>query len=138
MRPHAVQRITGTVAGLTNPSFDYDPNGNLTLGLNRGYQWSAANYPVRIDKLSNGQLSSATERTEFTYGPDRQKTRQLIRTMAGQTEGAILRTIYYGGAIEKEVDREKNRTYIRTYLPQGIGYTFETITGVATPGSTGT
>lgn len=137
VRPHAVTGITGTVAGLVNPSFEYDNNGNLKLGLNRGYQWSAANYPTKIDELSNGQLSSAFERTEFTYGPDRQKTRQLVRAMSGQTEGALRRTQYYGGAIEKEVDLEKNKTLIRTYLPLGLGYTQETISGVAVPSSTG-
>jgi RHS repeat-associated protein len=29
-RPHAVSSITGTVDGLTNPSYTYDANGNLT------------------------------------------------------------------------------------------------------------
>lgn len=137
-RPHAVSGITGTVAGLTNPSFSYDANGNLMLGLNRGYQWSAANYPTKIDRLTNGTLASANERTEFTYGPDRDRTKQIVRAMTGQTEGAVKRTIYYAGAIEKEVDLEQNKTFIRTYLPEGLGYTLEPITCVATPDSTAT
>jgi RHS repeat-associated protein len=138
VRPHAVTAITGTVAGLNNPSFSYDANGNLKLGLNRGYRWSAANYPTAIDKLTNGTLASAVERTEFTYGPDRQRAKQIVRAMAGQTEGAVKRTIYYAGAIEKEVDLALNTTFIRTYLPEGLGYTLEPIAGVATPASTTT
>jgi hypothetical protein len=48
-------------------------NGNLSSGLNRGYGWTAANLPKRIDKLQGG---SAVERTEFVYGPERQRLQQ--------------------------------------------------------------
>jgi RHS repeat-associated protein len=126
VRPHAVSSITGTVAGLTNPSFTYDQNGNLRYGLNRAFQWSAANYPVKIDEETDGTLASVVERTEFTYGPDRQRTKQIVRAMSGQTEGAIKRTVYYGGSIEKEIDVAQGKTFIRTYLPEGLGYTDET------------
>lgn len=138
VRPHAVSSITGTVAGLMNPGFSYDGNGNLALGLNRGYQWSAANYPIKIDKLTNGTLASAIERTEFVYGPDRIRSKQTVRSMSGQTAGAVKRTIYYAGEIEKEFDASQNKTFIRTYLPLGLGYTQEEIEGAATPASKAT
>jgi RHS repeat-associated protein len=136
VRPHAVSSITGTVGGLTNPSFSYDANGNLTLGLNRGYTWSAANYPASIDKLTAGTLASAVERDEFLYGPERQRTRQIVRAMSGQTLGAVRRTIFYGEGIEKEVDATLGKTFIRTYLPGGLGYTQETFNSVATTPAT--
>jgi RHS repeat-associated protein len=130
VRPHAVASITGAIAGLTNPSFTYDNNGNLKLGLNRAYQWSAANYPVKIDELTTGLLASAKERTEFTYGPDRDRTKQIVRAMTGQTEGAVKRTIFYADAIEKEIDVAQGKTFIRSYLPEGLGYTQETFNSV--------
>ena len=34
-RPHAVSSITGTVNGVTNPTYTYDANGNLTAGAGR-------------------------------------------------------------------------------------------------------
>ena len=126
VRPHAHTRITGSVAGILNPTFTYDANGNLDKGLNRQYAWSAANLPVRIDKLSNPQ-----SRTEFLYGPERQRLRQTIAPLSGGVPGAPTTTIHYAGAIEKEVDTAANRTTIRTYMPQGAGYLEERITGTA-------
>jgi RHS repeat-associated protein len=42
-----------------------------------------------------------------------------VRTQAG---GSVQRQIFYGGAIEKELDYTQNRTTVRTYLPLGAGY----------------
>ena len=36
------------------------------------------------------------------------------------------RTVYYGGEIEKEIDFTQGKTFIRSYLPEGVGYTQET------------
>lgn len=130
-RPHLISSITGTVAGLTNPSFAYDANGNLQNGLNRLYAWSAANLPVSVDVLSNGTAASATLRHEFLYGPDRQRTREIVRTMSGTSIGAVQRTIYSADSIEKEIDAVAGTTKIRTYLPLGLGFTEEVFTGTA-------
>ena len=35
VQPHAVMSITGTINGMTNPTFSYDPNGNMTGGAGR-------------------------------------------------------------------------------------------------------
>jgi RHS repeat-associated protein len=129
--PHMVTSITGTVSGLTNPSFGYDANGNTVSGLNRLYTWSAANLPLTIDKLTSGTAATATQRYEFLYGPERQRTRQIIRAMSGTTVGAAQRTIYTAGAIEKEINATAGTTTIRTYLPLGLGFTEETFTGTA-------
>jgi RHS repeat-associated protein len=130
VRPHAVKAITGNVAGVSNPRFSYDANGNLLAGLGRSYGWSGGNLPLTIDRQAGG---ITVERTEFTYGPDRQRTRQIRRAMSGTTPGAVQNTVYYGDGIEKEIDVAKNQTLIRTYLPQGIGYLEEVITGTAVP-----
>ena len=131
-RPHAVSSITGNVAGLTNPSFSYDGNGNLLNGLNRAYTWSAADQPVTIEKLSNGQ---AVQRTEFLYGPDHERVRQIVRTMSGGQPQAMVNTVVYAGAIEKEIDVEKGVTIIRTSLGAD-GYVEERIAGTAIDANT--
>jgi RHS repeat-associated protein len=136
---HLVCKITGTVAGLTDPGFSYDANGNTFNGLNRQYAWSAANLPVSVDVLSDGTPASATLRHEFMYGPERDRTREIVRTMSGTTIGAVQRTIYTAGSIEKEIDAVAGTTKIRTYLPLGLGFTEEDFTGTAiSPTSAGT
>jgi RHS repeat-associated protein len=129
--PHLVSRIAGTVVGLTNPGFSYDANGNTQNGLNRQYAWSAANLPVSVDQLSDGTRASATLRHEFMYGPNRERTREIVRTMSGTSIGAVQRTIYTAGSIEKEIDAVAGTTKIRTYLPLGLGFTEEDFTGTA-------
>jgi len=137
--PHLVCGITGTVVGLTDPSYVYDSNGNTQSGLNRLYAWSAANLPLSVDKLSNGTPASATLRHEFLYGPERQRTREIVRAMSGTTIGAVQRTIYSADSIEKEIDAVAGTTKIRTYLPLGLGFTEEDFTGTAiAPTSAGT
>lgn len=127
IRPHAVSAITGSVAGLTNPSFSYDANGNLVNGLNRSYAWRASNQPSMIDKLSAGV---AIQRTEFVYGPDHERAKQVIRPVSGGSPGAPTTTLYYAGAIQKEIDVAANVTIIRTSVA-GVGYIEERIAGTA-------
>lgn len=119
VRPHAVSGIAGSVMGLTNPNFSYDANGNLLRGLNRAYGWTTANLPNRIDKL---QGNAAVERTEFVYGPDRQRLQQLVRPVSGGVAGSPTRVIRYAGAIEKEIDYTAGTTRIRTQMPLGLGW----------------
>jgi RHS repeat-associated protein len=132
-RPHLVSGITGTVAGLPNPTFTYDNNGNTVSGLNRLYAWSAANLPVSVDVLTNGTAASANLRHEFMYGPERDRTREIVRSMSGTTIGAVQRIIYSAESIEKEIDAVAGTTKIRTYLPLGLGFTEEVFTGTAIP-----
>jgi len=124
--PNAVASIVGSVAGVGNPTFGYDANGNTLGGLGTTDAWTSFNQPSSIDKLSG---SSAVRRTAWLYDTDHQRTRQTIAPMSGGVPGAIANTIYYAGAIEKEVDVASNLTTIRTYLPEGIGYLEERISG---------
>src|SRR6185312_13994927 len=101
--------------------------------------WSAANLPVSVDVLSDGTAASATLRHEFLYGPDRQRTREIVRTMSGTSIGAVQRTIYSADSIEKEIDAVAGTTKIRTYLPLGLGFSEEVFSGTAiAPTSIGT
>ncbi|MBN8487531.1 MAG: RHS repeat-associated core domain-containing protein, partial [Burkholderiales bacterium] len=123
LRPHALSAITGTVNAITNPSFSYDDNGNLLDGLGRRYAWSAANLPTLIDRLSG---TDPLERTEFAYGPDRQRLLQRVRPMRDGLPGSTSRLTRYAGSIDKEIDYAANLTTVRTYLPNRLGY-FEQI-----------
>lgn len=126
--PHAVSAITGSVAGLTNPSFTYDANGNLSDALGRHFAWTSYNQAKDIDKLSAG---SAVQRTSFIFDTEHQRTRQSVSPVNAGVVGSPTSTIYYGGAIEKEVDTVANTTTIRTYLPVRLGYVEEKFSGTA-------
>lgn len=130
VRPHAVSSIQAAtpIAGISNPGFSYDSNGNLLEGLGRRYAWTSFDQPVTIDALSG---STAVQRTAFAFGPDRLRVRQTISPMSAGVPGAPTRTIYYAGAMEKEIDVAGNSTTIRTYMPEGLGYLEERLTGVS-------
>jgi len=46
--PHAVASIAGTVNGVSNPSYAYDLNGNLTAGAGRTVTWNSFNMAASI------------------------------------------------------------------------------------------
>jgi RHS repeat-associated protein len=119
VRPHAVASVTGSVNGVTNPSFTFDANGNLTSGAGRSWSWTAANRPKDI---TQGNMVTA-----FTYGPERQRVKQTV-TVAG----SVTKTIHYAGVMEKEISGAV--TQVRTYLPNGVGVIIET-SGGANPGT---
>jgi len=128
VRPHAAGSITGSVVGLSNPAFNYDANGNLAEGLGRRYGWTSFNQAGTIDKLSG---TTATQRTAFIFDPEHQRVRQTVSPMSAGVPGAATRTVYYGPGIEKEIDSTANTTTIRTYLPGGLGYLEEKLSGTA-------
>jgi len=89
-----------------------------------------------IDKLSAG---SAVQRTAFIYSPEHERTRQNIGPVSGGVAGAPTTTIWYAGAIEKEIDTAANTTTLRTAMPMGLGYVEEKIAGTAiAAGASGT
>jgi RHS repeat-associated protein len=92
-RPHAVTSITGTFNGITNPTFAYDANGNMTNRASAGANitWSSYNYPTAISATD----ATGSEETQLFYGPDRQRWKQVYTT-AGVTET----TYYVGGLVE--------------------------------------
>ncbi|WP_159445361.1 RHS repeat-associated core domain-containing protein [Rhizobacter sp. OV335] len=126
--PNAVSVVQGTVAGLTNPGFGYEVNGNLKTGLGRSYAWTSYDMPSSIDKLDG---ANAVQRTAFLYGPDHARTRQTISPMSAGVAGSATTTIWYGGAVEKEIDTAANTTTIRTMLPAQLGFIEEKFSGTA-------
>ena len=46
--PHAVASITGTVNGVTNPSYTYNSNGNMTVGAGRTVTWTSFNMAASV------------------------------------------------------------------------------------------
>ncbi|KQU76022.1 MULTISPECIES: polymorphic toxin-type HINT domain-containing protein [unclassified Rhizobacter] len=126
--PNAVVSVLGTVAGLANPEFNYEVNGNLKKGMGRRYAWTAYDMPSSIDKLDG---ANPVQRTAFLYGPDHARTRQTISPMSGEVAGSPTTTIWYGGAIEKEIDAAANTTTIRTVLPAQLGFIEEKFSGTA-------
>jgi RHS repeat-associated protein len=77
--------------GSGGASYSYDNNGNMTSREGQTIGWSSFNYPT--------YLSTATENTTFTYGPDRQYYRQDY-----SGPGVAETTYYIGGILEKVYD----------------------------------
>jgi RHS repeat-associated protein len=91
-RPHAVTSIAGTFNGISNPSFSYDANGNMTgRAASANITWSSYNYPTAI----SANDATGNEEVQLLYGPDRQRWEQIY-TVSGTTE----KTYYIGGLID--------------------------------------
>lgn len=121
IRPHAVSSITGTVAGIANPTFSYDTNGNLTAGLGRTLTWSSQQLPLTITKAAGagpGSADTGSVTDQFVYGPELQRIKQTIAVTGGPTPGTT--THWYTGGFERETRTADNTTHVRMFLPQGI------------------
>lgn len=90
-----------TKAGST--SFTYDASGNLATRNGVAQSWNSANLPTLLRR--SGYLS------RFSYGPDRQRWRQ-VATYQNGTET----THYVGGLLEKEAATSTGVTYWRHYV----------------------
>jgi RHS repeat-associated protein len=67
-QPHAVSSITGTVNGIVNPTFAYDPNGNMTSGAGRVAQYTSFNM------VSN--VTEGTTSVGLLYDPEHARIQQ--------------------------------------------------------------
>jgi RHS repeat-associated protein len=124
-QPHAVTSITGTYNGIVNPSFAYDPNGNMTnrASSSANITWFSDNYPATI----SANDATGSETVQFTYGPDRQRWEQIYTGPNG-TE----KTFYIGGLIDLVFNGTTN---YRQYIYAGaepIAVYSRTSTGVNT------
>lgn len=103
-RPGAVTAVAGGPAG--NLGFAYDANGNMSSRAGKPISWHPFPLPKRIDHGS-GNFS------EFDYGPDRQRVRQVAK--AGAT---TVTTWYIGPHFEVEATGTKRR-YRSTVFANG-------------------
>jgi RHS repeat-associated protein len=92
-RPHGVTSIAGTFNGITNPTFSYDANGNMTAraSSSQNVYWSSYNYPSSI----SGTDATGSEEVQFQYGPDRQRWEQVYTGPSGTEQ-----TYYVGKKLE--------------------------------------
>jgi RHS repeat-associated protein len=102
-RPHRV-----TAAG--TDTFSYDANGNMTSRNGLTQVWTSDNFPLT--------LRGPTYESTFTYGPERQRWRQ-VATYSNGTET----THYVGGLLEKMQATSTGLTYWRHYVPTPSGLT---------------
>ncbi|MDP1939865.1 MAG: RHS repeat-associated core domain-containing protein, partial [Gallionella sp.] len=65
--------ITGTVNGVTNPTFSYDANGNLLTGAGRSITWSSFNIPTQVVN----QTPNGTKTAAFWYNPEHERIKEL-------------------------------------------------------------
>jgi RHS repeat-associated protein len=95
VQPHAVSSITGTVNGVTNPTFTYDANGNMTAGDGRAITYTSYNMPATV---TEGTTTSA-----FVYSTAHARMQQCVPNCTSPTT-----TTYYindpaTGSMEEEV-----------------------------------
>lgn len=64
-RPHAVASVSGSVSGVSLPSYSYDANGNLTSGAGRTASWTG------FDKVES--ITRGAARLEYVYDMDRER-----------------------------------------------------------------
>ena len=91
---HKLNLIQGTVNGITNPSFIFDPNGNLSSGAGYTTTWSSFDKPTRIQK-TGGAITS-----DFNYGPEHQRIRQIAGSVTTLYFGAYERDTNASGLVE--------------------------------------
>ena len=90
-QPHAVSSITGTVNGVSNPTYTYDPNGNMTAGAGRTVAYTSYNM---VASISEGA-------TSLTYAYDCEHNR--ISQAAPEGTTYYLRDLVTGAFVEQFV-----------------------------------
>ncbi|MEO8444094.1 MAG: FG-GAP-like repeat-containing protein [Gammaproteobacteria bacterium] len=103
-RPGAVSGVSGGPAG--KRGYGYDANGNMSWRDGKTISWHPYPLPKRIDY-------GAADYAEFSYGPDRQRVRQVART-----GGTTVTTWYVGPHFEVEVSGSQRR-YRSTVFANG-------------------
>jgi RHS repeat-associated protein len=103
-RPGAVTAVSGGPAGPR--SYAYDANGNMTSRQGKAVSWHPFPLPRHIDY-------GASDFAEFSYGPDRQRIRQVART-----GGTTVTTWYIGPHFEVEANGTQRR-YRSTVFANG-------------------
>ena len=93
--PHAVSSITGTVNGVTNPSYTYDSNGSMTAGAGRSITYTAFNM---ADTITQGSSTFA-----FNYDSDHARIKQCDGSSCATSTTYYLNDPASGAMAEKFV-----------------------------------
>lgn len=105
--PHAVAAITGGPRGTM--AFVYDENGNLTSRAGDAITWTPFNKP--------SQITSGTDYSNFTYGPDRR------RIIQGSQHASNAKTTHYiGKHFEAEYSAGDTRYRANIYFGSRVVY----------------
>jgi len=101
-QPHTPQSITG----ITNRTYQYDNNGNMTSNDNKSITWTSFNKPK--------SFKTNTDTTTFNYAPNR------ARYQKTQTGTSYKQTIYldktYEHITEQDKTHQKNYIYVNKQL----------------------
>jgi RHS repeat-associated protein len=103
--PHAVTSVVGTFEGVTNPTFTYDANGNMTCELPSGSTTCNASAPRYVTWTSFNMVASllqGTATSTFTYDSEHARIKQIVAP-----GGTAPTTKYYlnaEGMSEKDVN----------------------------------
>jgi RHS repeat-associated protein len=81
-RPHGVKGVTGSLNGVTNPYFYYDPNGNMACeSTSAATTFTACASAVKTVSWTAfnmvAQMAQATTTIAFTYDSDRSRIKQV-------------------------------------------------------------
>jgi RHS repeat-associated protein len=130
-RPHAISSITGTVNGVTNPSYTYDANGNMTAGAGRTVTHTAFNMAASI-------IQGATADC-LAYDSNHARIKMEVR--ASTCGGTLSATVYYlndpvSGAMSEKLVAGGTTTW-RDHIRAGGGIVAERSCTGATPCSSG-
>jgi RHS repeat-associated protein len=130
-RPHAISSITGTVNGVTNPSYTYDSNGNMLTGAGRTVTYTAFNMAASIVQGTTADC--------LAYDSDHARIKMEVR--ASTCGGTLSATTYYlndpiSGAMSEKLVAGGTTTW-HDYVRAGGGLVAERSCTGATPCTSG-
>jgi RHS repeat-associated protein len=130
-RPHAISSITGTVNGVTNPSYTYDANGNMTVSAGRTVTYTAFNMAASIIQGTTADCLS--------YDSGHARIKMEVR--ASTCGGTLSATTYYlndpiSGTMSEKLVAGGTTTW-HDYVAAGGGLVAERSCTGATPCSSG-
>ncbi|MED5621549.1 RHS repeat domain-containing protein [Ideonella sp. BN130291] len=106
---HRLASITGTVNGVTNPSFSYEPSGAINAGAGLTASWTSFDMPT---VMTRGSTSDT-----FKYGAEHQRVKQISSPAPGSASGSL--TTFYLSNFEKEINTATGITEYKHYIAAG-------------------
>ncbi|HEY2010592.1 MAG TPA: FG-GAP-like repeat-containing protein [Rhizomicrobium sp.] len=103
-KPHAVSSITGTVDGLTNPNYSYDPNGNLTCVSSGGGCSGTIGRSVNLTSFNMvASMDQGTNSLSMTYDDQHQRLQQTNTVSGTSTTTTVYLNDTASGAMSQRV-----------------------------------